>query len=97
MDWKAQTLGEVLERQARERPTAEALVTPGGRFTYEDIYFRARSAATTLHTLGVGRGDHVGILMGNDEKWLRPFFGAGFRGAVSGPVSRRVKGGGAAL
>src|SRR3954469_19713684 len=91
MDWKAQTLGEVLERQARERPTAEALVTPGGRFTYEDMYLRARSAATTLHTLGVGRGDHVGILMGNDEKWLPPFYGAAFLGAVTVPVNTRFK------
>src|SRR3954464_7934176 len=91
MDWKVQTLGEVLERQARERPTAEALVTPGGRFTYEDIYFRARSAATTLHTLGVGRGDHVGILMGNDEKWLALFYGAAFLGAVTVPGNTRFK------
>jgi len=91
MDWKAQTLGEVLERQARERPTAEALVTPEGRFTYEDMYLRARSAATTLHTLGVGRGDHVGILMGNDEKWLALFYGAAFLGAVTVPVNTRFK------
>src|SRR6476659_93091 len=91
MDWKAQTLGEVLERQARERTTAEALVTPGGRFTYEDIYLRARSAATTLHTLGVGRGDHVGILMGNDEKWLALFYGAALLGAVTVPVNTRFK------
>src|SRR3954449_10490306 len=97
MDWKAQTLGEVLERQARERPTAEALVTPGGRFTYEDMYLRARSAATTLHTLGVGRGDHVGILMGNDEKWLALFFGAAFPGAGTGPVEPRLQGGGVAF
>src|SRR3954454_24471921 len=91
MDWKAQTLGEVLERQARERPTAEALVTPGGSYTYEDIYLRARSAATTLHTLGVGRGDHVGILMGNDEKWLALFYGAALLGAVTVPVNTRFK------
>src|SRR3954470_6138203 len=91
MSWKTQTVGEVLERHARERPTAEALVTPTGRFTYEDMYLRARSAATTLHTLGVGRGDHVGILMGNDEKWLALFYGAAFLGAVTVPVNTRFK------
>src|ERR671937_528218 len=91
MEWKAQTLGEVLERQARERATAEALVTPKRRITYEDLYLRARSAATTLHTLGIGRGDHVGILMGNDEKWLALFYGAALIGAVTVPVNTRFK------
>src|SRR3954463_767471 len=89
--WQPQTLGEVLERQSRERPNAEALVTPDRRITYEDLYVRARSAATTLHTLGVGHGDHVGILMGNDEKWLALFYGAAFLGAVSVPVNTRFK------
>src|SRR5436305_9045060 len=91
MGWKAQSLGEVLERHARERGTAEALVTPAGRFTYEDMYLRARSAATTMHTLGLRRGDHVGILMGNDEKWLALFYGAALIGAVTVPVNTRFK------
>ena len=91
MSWQAQTLGEVLERHAKERPNQEALVTPLRRVTYEDLYLRARSAATTLHTLGVGRGDHVGILMGNDEKWLALFYGAAFIGAVTVPVNTRFK------
>jgi fatty-acyl-CoA synthase len=91
MEWKAQTLGEVLERHARERPHAEALVTPSRRVTYDDLYLRARSAATTLHTLGVGPGDHVGVLMGNDEKWLALFYGAALIGAVTVPVNTRFK------
>src|SRR5438105_11418017 len=91
MSWKAQTLGEVLERQARGRGTAEAIVTPTRCIRYEDLYLRSRSAATTLHTLGIGRGDHVGILMGNDEKWLSLFYGAGLIGAVTVPVNTRFK------
>jgi fatty-acyl-CoA synthase len=91
MEWKAQTLGEVLERQARERPDAEALVTRERRITYDDLYLRARSAATTLHTLGIHPGDHVGILMGNDEKWLALFYGAALLGAVTVPVNTRFK------
>src|SRR5205823_6846281 len=74
LTWKAQTLGELLERRARERPNAEALVTPRRRVTYEDLYVRARSAAATLHSLGLDRGDHIGILMGTDEKWLAVFY-----------------------
>src|SRR5678816_3971189 len=91
MDWKAQTLGEVLERQARERGKEEALVTRERRFTYEDLHRRARSAAATLRALGLRRGDHVGILMGNDEKWLALFYGAALLGAVTVPVNTRFK------
>src|SRR5689334_4503236 len=91
MHWKEQTLGEVLERQARERGKADALVTPKKRFTYEALYLRARSAAGTMHTLGIRRGDHVGIVMGNDEKWLALFYGAALIGAVTVPVNTRFK------
>src|SRR5881296_3207857 len=91
MNWKAQTLGEVLARHAAERPQHEALVTQQHRFTYEELYLRARSAAGTLHTLGLRRGDHVGILMGNDEKWLALFYGAALIGAVTVPVNTRLK------
>jgi fatty-acyl-CoA synthase len=91
VSWRAQTLGEVLARHAQERPQHEALVTPMGRFTYEDLNLRARSAAATLHTLGLRRGDHVGILMGNDEKWLALFYGAALIGAVTVPVNTRFK------
>src|SRR5438094_5055868 len=91
MSWTSQTLGEILERHARERPKAEALVTPKRRITYEELNLRARSAAATLHTLGLRRGDHVGILMGNDEKWLGLFYGAALIGAVTVPVNTRFK------
>ena len=91
MSWKPQTLGEILEHHARERPKAEAFVTPKRRITYEELSLRARSAAATLHTLGLRRGDHVGILMGNDEKWLSLFYGAALIGAVTVPVNTRFK------
>ena len=48
MSWEAQTLGQILERHARERGNVEALVTQKRRFTYEDLYLRSRSAAATL-------------------------------------------------
>src|SRR5919108_2268069 len=91
MEWKSQSLGEVLGRGARGGGTAEAQAAPSRRITYEDLYLRARSAATTLHTLGIRKGDHVGILMGNDEHWLALFYGAALIGAVTVPVNTRFK------
>jgi hypothetical protein len=91
LNWESQALGQILERHAKERPQQEALITPRRRITYEDLYLRARSAAATIHSLGVGRGDHLGILMGNDEKWLSLFYGAAMIGAVTVPVNTRFK------
>jgi fatty-acyl-CoA synthase len=44
-----------------------------------------------MQALGLKRGDHVGILMGNDEKWLSLFYGAALIGAVTVPVNTRFK------
>ena len=44
-----------------------------------------------MQALGIRRGDHVGILMGNDEHWLSLFYGAALVGAVTVPVNTRFK------
>ncbi|HEX2200263.1 MAG TPA: AMP-binding protein [Burkholderiales bacterium] len=88
MTWKAQTLGEVL--QSRDQG-AEALVTREARFTYGELLDKAKAAAGGMQAMGLGHGDHVGILMGNDENWLALFYGAALIGAVTVPVNTRFK------
>jgi fatty-acyl-CoA synthase len=88
VSWKAQTLGEVLEQRASG---AEALVTLEKRLTYGDLRSSATAAAGGMQALGLKRGDRVGILMGNDEKWLALFYGAALIGAVTVPVNTRFK------
>jgi fatty-acyl-CoA synthase len=91
MSWQPQTLGFFLEKSSRERGGTEALVTPAGRFTCRVLFEEAKSVAGAMHALGIGHGDHVGILMGNDEKWLALFYGAALLGAVTVPVNTRFK------
>jgi fatty-acyl-CoA synthase len=88
VSWKPQTLGDVLQQRS---PEAAALVTREGRFSYGDLLQNAKSAAGAMQSLGIKRGDHVGILMGNDEKWLALFYGAALIGAVTVPVNTRFK------
>jgi fatty-acyl-CoA synthase len=88
VSWQAQTLGQVLESRL---PGAGALVTRSGRFTYQQLFERAKAAAGSLQALGIRKGDHVGILMGNDEHWLSLFYGAALIGAVTVPVNTRFK------
>jgi fatty-acyl-CoA synthase len=82
------TLGEVLQERD---PRAEALVTPEARFTYGELLEKAQAAAAVMQAMGLARGDRVGILMGNDEKWLALFYGAALIGAVTVPVNTRFK------
>jgi fatty-acyl-CoA synthase len=84
--WRAQTLGQVLAARS-----GEALVTPNARLSYEELNGRAERAAGAMQSLGIRRGDHVGILMGNDEHWLALFYGAALIGAVTVPVNTRFK------
>ena len=84
-------LHEVLQRQAEARGDQEALVTASARFSYKQIFENAKAAAGAMQAMGLKRGDHVGILMGNDEKWLALFYGAALIGAVTVPVNTRFK------
>jgi fatty-acyl-CoA synthase len=86
VSWPKQTLGQVLENR-----TGDALVTLAGRFSFEQLLERARRAAGSMQALGIRHGDHVGILMGNDEHWLSLFYGAALIGAVTVPVNTRFK------
>jgi fatty-acyl-CoA synthase len=88
VSWPAQTLGQVLESRV---PDAQALVTRNGRFTYQQLFEKAKAAGGSLRALGIRKGDHVGILMGNDEHWLALFYGAALIGAVTVPVNTRFK------
>ena len=70
MTWAPRALEQYLVEAAGTRGDAEALVTQTARLSYEDLLQRARSAAGSMQALGIKPGDPVGILMGNDERWL---------------------------
>ncbi len=91
MSWQPQTLHAFLRKNASERGDAEALVTATARLNHEELHEKAKEAAGGMQALGIRRGDHVGILMGNDEKWLALFYGAALLGAVTVPVNTRFK------
>ncbi len=91
MNWLAQTLGEVLAHDAKERGTSEALVTDTVRLTYVQLQAEVNAVASGLQSMGLGKGDHVAILMGNDDKWLVLFYAAASIGAVTVPVNTRFK------
>lgn len=69
-----------LEQRFGER---EALVAGAHRLSYRQLRQEVLRTAAGLHALGVRRGDHVGILMGNRVEWVLTFLALQQLGAVS--------------
>ena len=90
-EWPAQVLGDVLSRNAELYPDREALVIAGRRLTYGELLERVQEAAQGLQALGIRRGDHVAVCMGNCIEWVQFFYAAATIGAVTVPVNTRFK------
>jgi fatty-acyl-CoA synthase len=90
-DWQARTFGAVLAEAAALHPDAEAFVCAGRRLSYSALYQAARRAASALLALGIRRGDHVAICMGNSAEWLTLFHANALIGAVTVPVNTRFR------
>jgi fatty-acyl-CoA synthase len=89
--WQPRTLRDVLQASTAARGEAEAIVTDRKRFSYRQLHTAALTSAKALLAMGIGKGDHVAILMGNNAAWVRTFLGAALIGAVTVPVNTRFK------
>lgn len=91
MHWPAQTLHDALLRNAELNGADEAIVIGEVRLEYGELYRRVMETARGLSALGVKRGDHVAVCMGNTAEWLVFFYAAAVLGAVTIPVNTRFK------
>jgi acyl-CoA synthetase (AMP-forming)/AMP-acid ligase II len=82
-------LGDLLVRAASVAPERDALVLPGARWSYTELYQRAMQVACGLTGLGVRRGQAVGILAHNGIEIVEGIFGAALMGAVAVPINAR--------
>ena len=67
------------------------MVVPGERIRYRELLARAEHAAANLHRLGLRRGDHLAICMGNCVDWVVGAYAASLLGATVVPVNTRFK------
>ena len=93
MAWLSEcwTLGDILVRAADRDPNHEALVFADARFSYSDLLDRSIERARSLVAMGVGAGDHVGILMPNHPDVIELLFGAALCGAIPVTINARFK------
>ncbi|MGE2725331.1 class I adenylate-forming enzyme family protein [Mycolicibacterium pulveris] len=63
------------------------LIADAQTLTYTDLESRSARLATTLLAAGLGKGDHVGILMPNSVEWAIAWFATTRIGAVAVPLN----------
>lgn len=90
----ATTLGGFLNEVALQFGPREALalsdVLRGGSrvsWTYADLQARSRDMAMALIAAGLGKGERVGILIGNRPEFVAALFGTALAGGVAVPLS----------
>jgi len=87
------TLGDFLEKQVEMNPTRDFLIYPDRnlRFTYKEFDERVNMLAKGLLSLGIGKGDHVGIWAKNVPDWLTFMFATAKIGVVLVTVNTAYK------
>lgn len=83
------TLGDLLLRGAADHPERAALILPDDRVSFGELRDRAFAVARSLAAMGVGRGDHVAILIPNSVAYVEGLFGIALLGAVAVPLNAR--------
>jgi acyl-CoA synthetase (AMP-forming)/AMP-acid ligase II len=91
-DEHTETIGAVLDRQAREFGAAVAIAGPEGVLSYRDLQRAAREVSRALMTAGLRRGDRVAIWAPNSARWIVAALGVLGAGGVLVPVGTRLRG-----
>jgi fatty-acyl-CoA synthase len=86
---QATSLGDLLLIAADQRPDHPAVILPDERRTYAEIRDAAIEIALSLQALGVGAGDHVGLLLPTGMDFIETLFAIALLGAVAVPVNAR--------
>ncbi|GEN34339.1 fatty acid--CoA ligase family protein [Aneurinibacillus danicus] len=81
------TLIENIERGVREFPERIAYIFQGMEATYGQLYQQAKNTAAYLAEKGIGKGDHVALLLGNSPHFLISYYGVLLTGAAVVPIN----------
>lgn len=102
IDFVKEELGEITEWTAGNIIARRAALhgdriflkyVPDGRtFTYSQLHFHTNGLAEDFQKMGVKRGDHVALLMGNRPEFILAAFALTKLGAVVAPINVNARG-----
>src|SRR6266511_3367171 len=81
------TLGRLLTRHARYRPSHIGVVIDNDRLTYLQFNDFVNRWANALAALGIGRGDRVATILPNSLELLATYWACAKLGAATVPLS----------
>ncbi len=92
MNWDdGMTIGQYFSEAAAKWPHEDCLIFPDHRHSYQSLHQAAFRRAGSFKAMGVGKGDHVGLLMANCPAYIECLLGLQWLGAVVVPVNARYK------
>jgi carnitine-CoA ligase len=86
------TIGRMLAAKAAAVGERPFLLFEGQRFTYADVHAVTNGYAEGFRGAGIGRGDHVALMLDNRPELLWAMWGLGKLGAVAVPLNTAAKG-----
>jgi len=85
------SLGDLLLTAADREPGRMAVILPYRRLSYADLREQAVTRALSLQVLGIGPGDHVGLLLPTGMDFVITMFATALLGAVTVPINARYQ------
>ncbi len=89
---KHRTIGHVLADKAARVGDSTWLLYGGQRFTYAQAHELSNRYANGFRALGIGKGDHVAVMLSNCPEFLWTVWGLGKLGAVAVPLNTAARG-----
>ena len=83
-------LSDSLVEHAATQADAEAIVFESTRLSYGELNERVNRLASGLGSLGLGRGDHVALLLANCHEYLEAYYALSKLGMVAVPLNWRL-------
>ena len=84
------TIYDIFKRNAMLNGDGTALVSGEKRTTHKQLLSEVNALAAGLAAKGVGKGDRIGVLSLNHEKFFHVFGAAAALGAIASPVNWRL-------
>jgi fatty-acyl-CoA synthase len=85
------TIPDLLIRAVERDPDGDCLVFPDEHISYRSQLDRATRAARSLAAMGVGKGDHVAMVLPNMAEYVDVLLGTMLLGAWAVPINSRYK------
>jgi crotonobetaine/carnitine-CoA ligase len=85
-------VGRLLEQRAAEHPGRPFVSYGSETATFGDVDAAAGALAAGLAAAGIGRGDRVGLMLGNGAPFISTYFALGKLGAVAVPINPAYRG-----